>query len=231
LIPLLFYVIPPLFDIDYADTPNGFANNNLGFVSLLILISGALFAGDAVSSEFEKKTGLLLFPTPQKRTSIYMGKYVAALIATIFIVTLYYLITVLEMAQIYGVSGIEIEVVKSYFIATLYAASVISLIFFFSCILKGTISSTLIGFFLLMMIMPITSAVLTIADVEPWFLVTYSAGLITSILGFVAPLHGPREDENPAFQPELITGIFVMLAYALFFFFISIMIANRKRME
>ena len=69
LIPLIFYVIPPAFNIDFAETANEFANTNLGFINLLIIISGAVFAGDAVSGEFEKKTGLSLFPTPQRRTS------------------------------------------------------------------------------------------------------------------------------------------------------------------
>ena len=51
---------------------------------MLIIVSVALVTGDAVSSEFEKKTDLLLFPIPQRRTSIFAGKYVAALIASFF---------------------------------------------------------------------------------------------------------------------------------------------------
>ncbi|MCK4816428.1 ABC transporter permease, partial [bacterium] len=187
-IPLIFYAIPPLFNIEFADTAVAFANSNLGFITLLITISGAIFAGDAVSSEFEKKTGLMLFPTPQRRTSIFVGKFLAALIATWLVVALYYLVTVMEIAQIYGVTEISNELTKSFLLALIYSVSVVSLIFFFSSILKRTITSTLIGFFLLMMIMPIISSVLMWVEVEPWFIVTYPSGLITSVLGLPSVL-------------------------------------------
>ncbi|MCK5560969.1 MAG: ABC transporter permease [Thermoplasmata archaeon] len=134
-IPLIFYAIPLLFDINFADTAVAFASSNLGFVALLITISGAIFAGDAVSSEFENKTGLMLFPTPQRRTSLFVGKFLAALIATWLAVSLYYMVIAMEIAQIYGLTGISQELAKSFLLALIYSVSVVSLIFFFSSIL------------------------------------------------------------------------------------------------
>lgn len=231
-IPLIFYVIPPAFNIDYAETANEFAQSNLGFVTLLIIISGAVFAGDAVSGEFEKKTGLLLFPTPQRRTSIFVGKFIAALIATFLVVILYYLITLLEIVQIYGLSEISIELLKSFLLALIYSTSVVAIIFFFSSILKKTITSALLGFFLLMMILPIITSVLMFAEVDPWFIVTHSASLITDVLGVGGGFQsGPRAVDLSAFDPDFYIGIGVMTAYTIFFFFASIIIANRRKME
>ena len=103
LIPLIFFAVPPLLGQDYADTSNDFASSNLGFVTLLIILSGAIFAGDCISGEFDKKTHLLLFPTPQKKTSIFVGKYTASIIATWLIVSIYYFVTASEIIAIYGV--------------------------------------------------------------------------------------------------------------------------------
>jgi len=48
LLPLIFYVIPPLFSIEFAESAAAFANSTLSFVTLLIVISAAIFAGDSV---------------------------------------------------------------------------------------------------------------------------------------------------------------------------------------
>jgi len=232
-IPLIFYAIPMIWDVGFVDSAGEFASNTLGYLNLLIIISGAIFAGDAISSEFEKKTGLLLFSTPQRRMSIFVGKYIAALIATFFVVSLYYLTVTLEITQIYGAEGIPAELAKSYLIALLYATSVLSVIYFFSSILKRTISSTLLGFFFLMMILPITDRVLKSVDVDPWFIVTYSAGLITDVFGLPTNVaFGPGERlALTGFAPDFYVGIGVMMAYTIILFFVSIVVVNRKNMK
>ena len=233
-LPLLFYSIPPLLGGDYADTANAFASTNLGFISLLMVISGALFAGDAVSSEFEKKTGLTLFSTPQRRTSINIGKFIAALLATWLVISVYYLMTVLEIAQIFGVGEISLEFTMSFLLALIYAASVVAIIFFFSTIMKGTITSTLIGFFLLMLVLPLIGRVLQFADVEPWFLVTYSSDLMTNVLGTSTSGFGPSGPAGQlggGFSPDFYVGVGVMVAYAVSLFLIGVGLANRRKME
>ena len=60
LISLIFFTVPPLLGQEYADTANGFASSNLGFINMLIIISGAIFAGDCISGEFDKKTLLAM---------------------------------------------------------------------------------------------------------------------------------------------------------------------------
>ena len=233
LIPLIFYIVPLLLGQDYADTADGFAVSNLGFITLLIIISGAIFAGDAISGEFEKKTGLLLFPTPQRKTSVFAGKYIAAIIAAWLIVSLYYMITALEIVSIYGALEISVELSQSFLLALLYSISVVSIVFFFSSIMKGTITSTLIGFFFLMMILPIITSVLMAADVDPWLSVTHSADLITDVLGVEGSGgFGPGQNFNlTAFEPELYSGIGVMSAYTIILFSTGMVMANRRRME
>jgi ABC-type transport system involved in multi-copper enzyme maturation permease subunit len=234
LTPAIFYIIPEIQNTDFPNSATEFANTNLGFINWLIVISAAIFAGDAISSEFENKTGLLLFASPQRRTSILVGKYFAALIATCMGVLIYFLITALEIVQIYGLSSISLDFNKSLIIALIYSISVVSVIYFFSCLFKRTITSSLIGFFLFLMILPIISGVLKGVDIEPWFLVTYSGELIQDVLISQNSIsYGPGRHMNSAggFEPDFYLGLIVMVCYSIFFYLAGIMSANRKGME
>lgn len=237
LLPLIFYVIPPAFDIDYPGDALSFASLNLGFITLLIIISGAIFAGDAITAEFEKKTGLLLFPSPQRGSTIFIGKYIAAVMATFLVVTLYYLITVLGMVQIYGGDSVTEAMGKSYLLALIYSAAVVSIIYFLSAVLKRSITASILGFFLLMMIIPIITSVISLADVDPWWSITHSAGLITDVLGVgsgggFGPGGGPGEEGfGTGFYPDFYVGTAVMVAHAIVFFIAAVIFATRRRME
>ena len=222
--PLIFYVKVP-------DTAGVFAATVLSFLNILIIISAAMFAGDAVCGEFEKKTSLLLFPTPQRRSAIFAGKYVAALLATFLVVILYYLVMTLQIGQLYGWGQIPTELAKSFLTALIYSFSAVSVVFLFSAILKRSISSTIVGFLFLLMILPIVATVLMRVEQEPWFIVTYSANLIRDVLGVSSSLpFGPGEHgfNLTAFEPRFGVGIAVMAAYAIVGFVSGMAIAVRK---
>jgi len=232
-LPLIFYIVPPMFRIGYSDTAVGFASSNLGFITPLIIISGAILVGDAISGEFEKKTGLLLFPTPQRKTSIYTGKYLAAILAIFGIVSIYYLMTLWEIGTIYGFSDIPGELGKSFLVAILYSTSVISVIYFFSSFMKRTLTSSIVGFFLLMMVLPMTTAVLKRVSVDPWFMVTNAADLITNVLGQGTTIFLPGRQiaSANAFTPDFFVGCIVMFAYSLGLFWVALALAARRKME
>jgi ABC-type transport system involved in multi-copper enzyme maturation permease subunit len=224
IVPLIFYVKVP-------DTGGVFAANVLSFLSVLIVISAAMFAGDAVCGEFEKKTNLLLFPTPQRRSTIFVGAYVAALLATFLVVFLYYLVITLQIAQLYGWGQIPTELAKSFLTALIYSASAVSVVFFFSAILKRSISSTIVGFLFLMIVLQVLATILMRVNQEPWFVVTYSAQLIRDVLGVSSSLpFGPGEHgfDFAAFQPHFGVGIAVMLAYAIVGLLGGIFVALRR---
>jgi ABC-2 type transport system permease protein len=211
-------ILLPLFAlISRPDTAAEFAASSLNFVSVMIIISAAMFAGDAVCGEFEKKTSLLLFPTPQKRSSIFAGKYVAALLGTFLVVALWYLVMTLEIMPIYGWGEMPAELWKSFLVALVYSAAAVSVAFLVSSLLKRSMSATIVSFLVLMMILPLIAMVLTQVDQEPWFIVTYSSNLISNVIGVSdSPGFGPQEHFGASeFTPDLGVGIAVMAGYAI----------------
>lgn len=224
LVPLLFYISIP-------DTANQFAAAGLNFVTVLIAVTAAMFAGDAVSGEFEQKTALMSFPTPQKRASIMAGKYIAALVATFFIVVLFYGVMSLQMTQLYGAVAIPTELWQSILIAMLYSTSAVSIVFLYSSLFKRSISATILGFVTLLLILPILSTVFSATDIEPWFIVSYSAGLISNVVGEGSIGMGPGGHFEGVYDPSLGTGLIVMFAYTIIGFITSMVIADRRNVE
>ena len=232
IVGVLAILIPLLFLIRSSDTADQFASNSMMFMSFLVIISGAMFAGDAISSEFERKTGLLVFPTPQRRVSIFAGKYLAALAATLLVVSVYYTVVTIEVIGLFSAGAIPGELAKSYLVAVLYSCSAVSILYFFSSVFKKTIMSTLIGFFFLFIILPILSMIFILLKIEPWFIVTYSAGLIPNVLGVTSiGAHGGGGFNTDNFQPTFGVGIAVIVVYAIVFSLAGTWIANRKSME
>src|SRR5260370_6084958 len=76
---------------------NSFATSALVFysfwwgnsVTLVVILSGIFFGGDAISGEFQNKTGYFLVGNPLRRSSIYVGKWIAALTASLIILAIY----------------------------------------------------------------------------------------------------------------------------------------------
>jgi len=230
IVAALAVIVPLIFYVKVPDTADVFAATALSFVNVLIVISAAMFAGDAVCGEFEKKTSLLLFPTPQRRSAIFTGKYIAALLATFLVVLLYYLTMTLQIAQLYGWGQIPTELAKSWLTALIYSAAAVSVVFLFSSLLKRSMSSTIVGFLFLMMILPVVAMILMRVNQEPWFIVTYSANLIPDVLGISSSLPGGGEQYSALsnFKPNFGVGIGVMVAYAIVGLVSGIAMAVRK---
>ncbi len=222
LVPLLFYA----FSVETAAT---FAAVSLSFLSVLIVASAALFAGDAICGEFEKKTALLSFPTPQRRTSIFAGKYMAAVLATLIVVAIYYAIMMLQVLHLYGAGEVPSGLAQSFASAAVYSTSAVSVVFLLSSVLQRSISSTIVGFLTLLMVLPVLSTILTSLEVEPWFIVTYAADLISDSVVANGFSFGPGR--FGVYQPDFGPGIAVMLTYTLAGFLGAVCIGSRKSME
>jgi ABC-type transport system involved in multi-copper enzyme maturation permease subunit len=100
--------------------------------------------------------------------------------------------------------------------------------FLVSSFFKRSISATILVFLILMMILPIGVMIMTMLDTEPWFILTYSANLITSVLGASNRLPMGHGDVINQFTPTLGTGIAVMVTWAIATLTAGMAIAVRK---
>ncbi len=198
--------LPPALGSPYPSSPNDFVGTFAGFTSLLAVLCGVLFAADALCSEHEKRTGYFLFPNPVRRETIVLGKLLASLAASWMIILLYYAAaTVAALAITRNVTW-EIGLSAAYALA--YTACVIGVAFLLSSVLKGTIASTVLTFFLFTLIFGIVGALLQVGDVAPWFIPTQAAGIISNVLSPPSAFPGFSQ-----FVPDAATSLAVFAGY------------------
>ncbi|QLH74915.1 MAG: ABC transporter permease [Methanomassiliicoccales archaeon] len=213
-------VLPPALGEDYSDDPADFASGFIGFMPTFIIIVATLFAGDAIVSEFQGRTGYLLFPNPVKRWSLYVGKVAAALGLGVVLVAVYYAIVAILTFVFTG--GSTVLLVWSMLLAFIYMAATISLGFMISSFMKGSTGALILTFALLFLIMPMVSGILSLTELKPDFLLTFQADSTVYILDDPYP-----QDYSDTFDvgtgspmtiwyyyPQPWTAAAVMLAYA-----------------
>lgn len=235
LVVYLILLVPPAFSYSYPNTFTDFASVFINFAGILILLCATFFGSDSFVSEFQQKTGFVIFPNPVKRLSIGLGKFAASMTVSILVMSCYY-----GLIALY-VGGIEKEVtvqfVYSYGLALLYLTSVMSVAFFISSVMRGTVGSTLLTFFLFLLILPMIEGVLTFVGVKPSLSITFAGGVLAYILQVPYPVDEVRAfpPNNPQitihiFYPEVLLSIALMVAYTFIFLLMALWIFKRKQM-
>jgi ABC-2 type transport system permease protein len=177
--------------------PAGFLVSNLGFysswwgtaITLVIILAGIFFGGDAISGEFQNKTGYFGLPNPVRRSSIYIGKYLSAFLAATAIMLIFAVITIANGLYYFGSSGIPYQFAESLLFAWFYLAAVLGLAFFFSSMFKSSSISILVTVILLLFGFTLISTLVSdLIGIEPWFVLTYGSGIIGNILQSPYPL-------------------------------------------
>jgi len=171
--------------------PESFLVSNLGFysswwggaITFVIILSGIFFGGDAISGEFQNKTGYFVVPNPIRRSSMYVGKWLSAFLASTAILAVFTVITILNGVYYFGSSGVPYQFGWSLLFAWFYLAAVLGLAFFFSSLFKSSSISILVTIILLLFgFTLIETLVSDLVAYEPWFVLTYGARIISNIL-------------------------------------------------
>ena len=147
----------------------------------LAILGAVFFAGDAIASEFEHKTGYILFPNPVKRNTIVIGKYLACFIATATILIIAYLISAGALLVFYR--QVPIGILGSLAIALVLACFVISMAFVFSSVLKGGMGATIATLLTYMVLFSVISSSLAYAGYNPWFMPDRAGDAMTATYG------------------------------------------------
>ena len=204
------------------------------FVTLVILLSVAFFGGDAISGEFQNKTGYFLVPNPVRRSAIYIGKWLAALGVATLVLATFALVALANGVYFFG-GSVPAEFGESVLFAWINLVSVLGLTFLFSSLFKNSAISILMTVILLLFAFNVIDTILTlVAGIEPWFSITYAGGIISSVLQVPYPVGkttatGPGgRFEFSTFNATIPEGLAIMAVYFVVSALIGLALFERK---
>jgi len=188
----------------------------MGSITFVIVLSGIFYGGDAISGEFQNKTGYFLVANPLRRSSIYIGKWLGALIASIIMIGVFTAITIGNGIYYFGLN-IPSQLWESLLFAVLYLIAVLGFTFFFSSLFKSTSMSILVTAILFLFAFNlIQTLVERLVKIEAWFMITYGAQIITNVLTDPYPTtttQGFGRDAFTSYAATIPEGIAILLAY------------------
>jgi ABC-type transport system involved in multi-copper enzyme maturation permease subunit len=231
LVLLLITALPPLLGNSYAKTADGFMNSYAMFVTTLIVIGATLFAGDAIVSEFQGRTGYLLFPNPVKRWTLLAGKFIASVGAMFAVLIIYYGVALVMGLAITG--GFSTLGVESLLIAMMYSVAALAVGYLVSSFMKGSTGALILTFALFLFIFSIVTQVLSLGKVDPWFMLTFAGQTIGNIIGTssVGGAGNGSAFASSTFVPDIEVSLGVMVAYTVAALLLSYFIFNRREMS
>ena len=220
---------------------SSFATAALGFysfwwgnsITLVVILSGIFFGGDAISGEFQNKTGYFLVGNPLRRSSIYVGKWIAALTASLIILAIYAAIAIGNGIYYFG-ANLPYQFGESLIFSVLYLIAVLGFTFFFSSLFKSSSMSILVTAILFLFAFSLIQVIVsTLAQQEPWFIITYGSGIIGNVLTDPYPTTqtvrgGFRGDTSRVFAVSIPEGIAILVGYFVVTAVLGLLFFERK---
>ncbi len=210
--------------------PQSFLSSNLSFyggwvgqsITFIIILSAIFFGGDSISGEFQNKTGFFIASRPIRRSSIYIGKWIASFVASLLIMFIFLAITIANGIYYFGYS-IPYQLGDAILFSILYLAAVLGFAFFFSSLFKSSAYSILITIILFLFAFTLMQDLISsLVGIEPWFIITYTAGIITNIFTVPFPAHivhsttqiGPKRTIfTTTYNATISEGLIIMAGY------------------
>lgn len=219
---------------------SSFASDALGFYSFwwgnsipfVIVLAGIFFGGDSISGEFQNKTGYFLVANPLRRSTIYIGKWLGVLIASLIIFGVYVAIAVGNQIYYFG-STIPYQFGESLLFSLLYLVAVLGFTFFFSSLFKTSAMSILMTAILFLFAFRLIQMIVAgLAQIEPWFIITYGSDIISNVLQNPYPTTTTMINERgrsiTSFQTTVPEGIAIMLGYFIITSILGLVLFERK---
>jgi len=178
------------YDLPLHSTPISFVSHWVKYSMLpVIALPASLLGGDAISSEFQIKTGYSMIGNPMKRSSLWFGKVIAAFSMSTLMLCILQIIAVTNLAYYFGFTGIPLLFWDSFFFTIVAIAGALGIAFFLSSVLKNGPIATLFSVFLLLIGFDLIVTVILLTGSEPWFMFDYGELIIKNILVTPYPAH------------------------------------------
>lgn len=153
-----------------------------GGVDIVIILSAVFFGGDAIAGEFQNKTGYFLMGLPIRRSAVYIGKYIAAYIASVVMLLLFLVILVLNGAYYFGSGLFPWQLGASFLLSLAYLAAVLGATFLFSSLFKtSAYGFVLTAILFLFGFTLIEDLLVSLVNIEPWMVISYANSVISEV--------------------------------------------------
>ncbi len=192
-------------------------------LSFTIVLVAAFLGGSAISTDFASNYSYFILVQPVRRSSLLIGRYISAFIASLLIILVYYLFA--AVGSLYFFSSIPLAFASSIGLAAVFIASVLAFAFFMSSLFNNPQTSTMAVVILLVIVLPVLSSILpALANLEPWFLINYGGQVVYNVFStnfvhfssITVPVKGGSYKISQ-YQPYLLEGIEIMLGYLVVF--------------
>jgi len=199
-----------------------------GFVGLFLILTVVFFGGDAISGEFQNRTGYFLVPLPMRKSTIYIGKFFAALIASSLILAVFFAFTIANGIYYFG-ANVPYIFLESAFFAWVVLLAALSFTFMFSSLFKSAVVSVLLTVIMIIFVFNIIQAIsTTLLNIEPWFLLSYAVQIITDVLVVPYPAHYSSFPIPNTWNPTIPEGLAILAGYFLLCGVIGLILFERK---
>ncbi len=216
----LLTLMPYLLGDSLSGDPRILMMTYMGFISIIMILVVTLFAADSLASEFEYRTGLLLFPRPIKREIMFAGKFMASYLVSAIMIGIFY-ISVYIIS--YVVTGeVVSEGYTSLGMALIYVLAATGFGFVLSAFMGRGSTASILLFATLLIIFPIIDVALMAADIEPFFSLTYSGD------GAYYAVAGTESYTMFDFIPDLGTSAIVLFVWAILTTTIAVLKFKRR---
>ena len=235
-VPVILVALPGLLGGHYPNSANSFVASQMNFMVMVIVISASFFGSSSIVSEFHDRTAYSLFPNPVNRTSIWFGKFSAALLISFMVSSIFYLVIAIGTWVEY--EDVPSEIFTSWGFSFVVVMMVTSISFLFSSVLKGPTGATVAVLILFILIFPMVEGIIIAFDEsKPWWMPSFLAritefSMFTPYPSDLEPGQLPRGPfDHYRYVAYVDQSIVMMAAYILAASTASVFIFKRKEMS
>ena len=202
-------------------SPLGFyASSWGGGASTIIVLAAVFFGGDAIAGEFQNKTGYFLMGLPVRRATVYVGKFIAAFLASVAVTLVFLAIVVGNAVYYFGTGALPWQVGPSLLLALIYLAAVLGATFLFSSLFKtSAYGFVLTAILFIFGFTVLEDLIVGLVNIEPWMVISYASSSIGDVFrpvidwGFSGThITGPFV-AGPPWRAGIGECVVIMLAY------------------
>jgi len=220
-----------------ADSVSFFYQYLSEFTVLFTLLIAAFFGGDLISTDTGTNVAYYTLVQPVRRSVLFIGKFIAALIAAFIVIFLYFLVGIASSLYLYGT--VSALILNSLGLLVLFLAAGIAFSSLFSGIFKNPSNGIVVSILIFVLGFSIIDAIIgTLEGIDPLFSIYFVGEIVYLVFdnnyatkvvssgGF-----GPHRVVTYTFLPSIPQGIYVLLLYIIIFSALSILIYTRRQIE